>query len=67
MTDDEFAAWVRHAIEPGDQAVADLAEALGVSKPTVRRWASGASRPHPRVRHAVENLFAKMMKGKGDD
>ena len=62
LTDDKtFRRLLNDGMELADIEDADLAESVGASTPTVRRWRSGAAVPHPLLRPAIFNIIRKKL------
>jgi len=47
-----FARLIQEALKKWNER--ELAEKLDVSLPTIRRWSTGASHPHPRIQSLIE-------------
>jgi len=60
LSDDaQFSGVVRCALEVMDMVPGELGNALSVSSPTVKRWASGAAAPHPAMRQPVRRYLLR--------
>lgn len=49
ITDEEFIACIRAS----KLTISELANAVSVSQPTIRRWRSGMNLPHQAVRESI--------------
>jgi|SRR5208282_1073875 len=58
LTDDVFTEVIRTAV--GRLSVVEVADALMVSQPTIRRWMSGTNLPHRSMRPAVIEWFKQL-------
>lgn len=57
-SDEEFQSIINIAISNGIASLADLGEAVGISRSTISRWAIGSSAPHPAVRKIILKVLA---------
>jgi DNA-binding transcriptional regulator YiaG len=68
MYDDaRFARALRDASAFAKVSESDLAEMLGVSRPTILLWKSGVSKPHRAIRETVKQVLVNIVEEMGDD
>jgi len=59
ISDEQFRTMIETALK--HMSVSDIANGLSVSLPTITRWASGRSSPHPVMREPIKKFLEEKL------